>query len=104
MIVLEADGFFRIIHDPAREEDGAVEQAVAQVHDQAHVSTGWLRPGNFIDALPNTDDVGLLIFHPTVAHQTTVNTVVQGVFVFNVNFVIPAIIVGIYQMFADEAA
>jgi phenolic acid decarboxylase len=42
--VLEADGFFRVIHDPAREENGAVEQFIAQVDDQADVGTNRLLP------------------------------------------------------------
>lgn len=104
MIVLEADGFFRVVHDPAREEDGAVEQFVSQVHNQADVGTGWLGPGNFIDALPYPHDVSLLIFHPTVCHQTAVNTVIQGRLIFDVNLVVPAVVVGINKVFANEAA
>lgn len=44
MVVLEADGFFRVIHDPAREENSAVEQFVAQVDDQADVGAGRFGP------------------------------------------------------------
>lgn len=82
MVILEADGFFRVVHDPAWEEDGAVEQLVAQVHDQADVGTGWFGPGNFIDALAYPHDISLLIFHPTVGHKTAVNTVIKRGLIF----------------------
>lgn len=52
MVVLEADGFFRVIHDPAREENSAVEQFVAQVDDQADVGAGRFGPGDFVDTSP----------------------------------------------------
>ena len=81
-----------------------MEQVVAKVNNQAHVSTGWLCPGDFIDALPDANYIRLLIFYPTVSDQAAVNTVVEGVFIFDVNLVVPAVIVGINQMFADEAA
>ena len=104
MIVLEADGFFRIVHDPAREEDGAVKQFIAQVYNQAHIRSGWLCPGNFIDTLPYPYDIGLLIFYPTVCHKTAMNTVIKGGLIFYVNLVVPAIVIGINKVFANEAA
>ena len=104
MIVLEADSFFWIVDHPPWEEDGAVEQFVTQVCYQAHVGTGWFCPGNFIDALPYANNISLLIFHPTVRHNPAVNTVIKGGFVFDINLVVPAIIIGIYKVFADEAA
>ena len=104
MIVLEADGFLRVIHYPAREKDGAVKQFIAEVNDQAHVGTGRFGPGNFVDTFADANDVSLLIFHPTIRDDTAVNTIIQGGAVFNVNFVVPAIIVGINQMFADKTA
>jgi predicted PurR-regulated permease PerM len=104
MIVLEADGFFRIVDHPAREEDRAMEQAIAEVDDQTHVSAGRLGPGDFINALTNAYNVSLLVFHPTVCHDTAMNTVVQRGLIFDINLVVPAVIVGINQMFADETA
>lgn len=82
MIVLEADGFLRVIHYPAREKDGAVKQFVAEVNDQAHVGTGRFGPGNFVDAFTNANDVSLLIFHPTIRDDAAVNAVIQSGGVF----------------------
>ena len=81
-----------------------MKQFIAEVNDQAHVGTGRFGPGNFVNAFADANDVSLLIFHPTIRDDTAVNTIIQGGAVFNVNFVVPAIIVGIYKMFADEAA
>jgi DNA-binding transcriptional LysR family regulator len=62
VIVLEADGFLRIVNNPAQEENRAMEQFIVQINDQADVGTGWLGPGNFIDALPYPHNVSLLLF------------------------------------------
>ena len=104
MVVLEADSFFRVIHDPAREENSAVEQFVAQVDDQADVGAGRFGPGDFVDTFPHPHNVRFLIFHPAIADDAAVNTVVEGVAIFDVNLVVPAVVVGIDQMFTDKAA
>ena len=102
MVILEADRFFRIIDHPAREKDGAVKEFVTQVYDQTDVGPGRFGPRNFINALPHPHNIGPLIFHPTIPHNTAVNAVIQRSVVFHVDLVIPAIIVD--QMFADKSA
>ena len=103
MIILEADGFFRIIHYPAREEDGAVENFISQINGQADIGSGWFSPGNFIDILRQTDDIDMLIFNPAITDHTAVNAIVDGAGIFNVELVIPAVVISVNQMFADDA-
>ena len=104
MLILETHRFLWVIHHPTREEDRTVEQFVAQIDDQAHVGPSRFGPGNFVDAFANAHDVRLLIFHPAISHDAAVNTVVQSAVVFDVNFVVPAVVIGIDQMFTHKTA
>ncbi|EHM52635.1 hypothetical protein HMPREF9080_02190 [Cardiobacterium valvarum F0432] len=104
MFVLEADGFLRIVYHPARKENGAMEKAVAEVDDEADIRAGRLGPGDFVAVTTHPGDIDALIFDPAVADDAAMDAVIECLCVFDVDFVVPAVVVGINQVFTEQAA
>lgn len=102
MVVLEVDGFFWVIYDLVWEENSVVEQFVVQVDDQVDVGVGWFGSGDFVDIFFYLYNVCFLIFYLVIVDDVVVNMVVEGVVIFDVNFVVLVVVVGIDQMFIDK--
>lgn len=84
------------------EEDSVMEQFVFKVYNQVNVGVGGFSSGNFINIFIYVNNIYLLIFYLMIFYQVVVNMVVDGIFIFDINFVVLVIIVGINQMFVDE--
>ena len=95
MLILVADGDFRMIFYPFREEDGAVHLLFIGHEIEGHIGSGRFRPRNFKHAVRQFNDIGRLIRYPTAGYHAAVNAVVDRVVVFGIPFVLPAVIVGV---------
>ena len=77
---------------------------VCQIHSHTDIGSGRLYPGDFIDIGCDPGQSNALILDPTIRHDATMNTVIEGIGILDINFVIPSIVIGIDQMGSDKFA
>ncbi|MDJ0932237.1 hypothetical protein [Breoghania sp.] len=98
MLVLEADRLLRILGDPLREEDHAVQLALTQVEGNRDGGAGRLVPGDLEDAVAQPHDVGDLIAHPAAADYARMDAIVDHAIVLDVQLVLPTLVISIYEI------
>ena len=73
------------------------------VEGEADGSAGRLVQGDLEHLRGDANDVGLLVAHPAPADHAAVDAVVHGAGVLDVELVLPAVVVGVDEVPADEA-
>src|SRR5260370_38367320 len=102
MFVLEADRLLRILSDPLRKKDHAMQPAFNEVDGDADRRPRRLVPGHLKDVRGETDDMGLLVANPTAADQAAMDSIVDRALILDVDLVLPAILVSVDEVLADE--
>ena len=97
--VLEADDFFGLQLDPAREESRAMGAVLVEVIGDADASSGRLVPRDLVHTVGEADDMDLLALDPASADHAAMNAVVDRALVLEIHLVLPAI--GISMALSD---
>ena len=81
-----------------------MDSSLREIESKAHGSSRGFIPGNLNHRGGNADDVRLLVTYPTPADHARVNSVIDGGRILDVQFILPAVFVGVDEVLAQEKA
>src|SRR5438128_2564466 len=84
VLVLIADGLFRCLGNPEGEENHPVHLAPGCIHCKADCRPRRLVPRNNENMIRQRNNEDLLIFHPASTHHPTMNTIITGMGIVNI--------------------